>query len=66
MLRTLVDRLATYENVNRARLRLWGLNGAALVNTVFVLDPPLPVEAYVAVVSISTWPSTTRVPLPSQ
>ena len=52
MLRTLVDRLATYENVNRARLQLFGIsNGAALVNTAFVLDPPLPVEAYVAVVS---------------
>ena len=52
MLRSLVDRLATYENVNRARLQLLGIsNGAALVNTAFVLDPPLPVEAYVAVVS---------------
>ena len=52
MLRTLVDRLATYENINRSRLQLLGIsNGAALVNTAFVLDPPLPVEAFVAVVS---------------
>ena len=52
MLRTLVERLAKYENVNPGRLQLLGIsNGAALVNTAFVLDPPLPVEAYVAVVS---------------
>ena len=51
MLRTLVDRLGTYENVNRARLQLQGSPMRGLVNTAFVLDPPLPVEAYVAVVS---------------
>ena len=30
MLRTLVDRLATYENVNRARLQLLGISNGDL------------------------------------
>jgi poly(3-hydroxybutyrate) depolymerase len=52
MIRMLVGRLHEYENINPNRLQILGVsNGAALVNTAFVMDPPLPIEAFVAVVS---------------
>ena len=52
MIRILVERLKDFENINSNRLQILGIsNGAALVNTAFVLDPPLSIEAFVAVVS---------------
>lgn len=52
MIRQLVDRLASFRNVNADRIQMLGIsNGAALVNTIFTIQPPVPVEAYVAVVS---------------
>ena len=52
MIRELVDQLGTFSNVNADRIQMLGIsNGAALVNTIFTLQPPVAVEAYVAVVS---------------
>ena len=52
MVRLLVERLKEFDNVNTERVQLMGIsNGAALVNTVFALNPPVQVDAFVAVVS---------------
>lgn len=52
MIRQLVDRLGSFSNVDADRIQMLGVsNGAALVNTVFALQPPVSIEAYVAVVS---------------